>query len=166
MEYKNRLQVFNVPSTNISNLRAFEKRLFNLKIVTIYQLIIFLLKEKAELMHSPEFIMPIAIIELLKNGTTNSFKYIGEPNGCDFQFRKRARRSINTSLYPQRFHGRVYIYYPERQIVIVSENETDPTSISTGLFHLNEKYHHRIIRLKLKINLNVPIAMRSIKTKI
>ena len=78
---------------------------------------------------------------------------MGDPVESDFQFRKRARRTRKSTTYIQRFHGRVYIF--QDVIIIVTETETDPTDLESGLIHFAEgqnllpgfEVEHRIIRL-------------------
>lgn len=131
-----------------SKLRAFEKRLYELRECTLQELIRFLIAEKAEFAHSPEAGIILMGIETLITGKLNvkTIKYWGDSLGSDFQFRKVAKRkSRKITPLPQRFHCRVYLF--DQEIVVVTETETDPKDPLSGFIHLSENPEHRIIRL-------------------
>ncbi len=114
-------------------------------------LIFYLTNEKAEFVISPELGILLEGIAALSTGelNLNTISHWGDPLGSDFQFRIVAKRkSKKQSPFPQRFHGRVYL--AEQEIVVVTETETDPRNIQSGLQHLSETTKHRIIRLKRK----------------
>ena len=135
-----------------SKLRAFEKRIYELDECTPFDLYRFLVYENVEIMIPPEWgsiIMGIQYI-LTKEINLNTMKYWGDPLGCNFQFRKVAKRkSRKNNPLPLRFHGRVYL--DDQVIVVVTEIETDPKDIPSGITHLIESHEHRIIRFRRKV---------------
>ena len=111
----------------------------------------FLADERAEFVFPPEFGVILEGIEAFRTGKLNlkTIRYWGDPLGCDFQFRKVAKRkSKKTTPLPQRYHGRVFL--DNQEIIVVTETETDPRDFRSGVQHLSERHEHRIIRLQRK----------------
>lgn len=164
MDIKTREDALSAPPTPRYKLKAFERRIANLKIYDQEDFIKFLYTERCENVYDPVRGFNEIMKEYNLTGRLHlsNIRYIGEPLGCDFQFRKDARsREIiigeKAYIVPQRFHCRVYLNYPE--IVVVSETEINPDNIGTGILHLLEtrgllkdisKPEHRIIRIQYR----------------
>lgn len=162
MQIRGRDDAIQAKSTTKSKLRVFEKRIYDLKECSLMEFIQFLLKERIKLVYTPESALIGAAIKGIINQekTVNLLEVLpimGETLGSNFQFRKKARRTKSSTSYPQRFHGRVYVF--DNEIVIIIETETDPRDIESSLIHLAEgkgylpgfEVEHRVIRLKRKI---------------
>ena len=152
MQIKTREEALKAPPTPKSQLRAFERRLYDLQECSLLDLFRFLAREKAKIMRSPELGGLIMGLELLlcQQIDVTDTRFWGEQLECDFQFYKTARRkSIKTTPLLQRLHGRVYL--AEREIVVVTHTETDPREPVSWIFHLTEEgVEHRVIRLGRK----------------
>ena len=151
MEIKSRKEALIAPPTPKSKLRAFEQRIYDLGECTPNELYWFLNKNNAEIMFSPEWgLLFMGIGAYLTNEINlNDMKLWGDPLGCNYQFRKTARRE-SRSILPQRYHGRVYIDAHLIVVVIETETETDPQDVPSGIIHLLKNPEHRIIRLRRK----------------
>ncbi|MFQ5818771.1 MAG: hypothetical protein ACE5I5_02165 [Candidatus Heimdallarchaeota archaeon] len=151
MRITSREDALSAPVTPKSKLRAFERRLYDLHACSLHELLQYLTDEQAEFMISTEAGVVVMGIQALLTGNINlnTMRYLGDPLGCNFQFRKVAKRAsrIMTPL-PQRFHGRVFL--SDYKIVVVIETEIDPLDTLSGILHLSERTEHRIIRLHRK----------------
>lgn len=164
MDLKTREDALTSPPTPIYQLKAFEKRMADLKIYNLEDFLEFLYNEECEGVYDPLTGFNVMIQEY---NTTKSFpwpkmQYIGESLESDFQFRKVARKrdmiiAEKVLNFPQRFHCRVYI--SENKYVVISETEIDPKNIKTGVAHLLEgkgllknhpKPEHRIVHIQLR----------------
>lgn len=152
MQITSREEALNAPPTPKSQLRAFERRLYELQACTPSELLRFLAHENCKIMLAPEWgglLMGLELFLFQQIDLTNT-KLWGEQQECDFQFRKTSRRkSIKTTPFPQRLHGRVY--FAEREIVIVTHTETDPAGPFSWIQHLAEEVtEYHVIRLGRK----------------
>lgn len=151
MQITSREDALIAPPTPKSKLRKFEQRLYEIHECSFWDLLVFLDAEKTQFVFPSEIGLFLEGIETLRTGKLKlkTIKHWGDPLGCDFQFRKVAkRRSRKTTPLPQRFHGRVYL--EDQEIVVVTETETDPEDIPSGIVHLIESHEHQIIRLRRK----------------
>lgn len=164
MDIQTREEALSVLPTPRHKLKAFEKRMFDLKVYGLEDFVKFLYTEKCEGVYDPVTGFDKMMDEYYSTGRFPwpKMQFIGELLESDFQFKKMARsREMliggTPYLLPQRFHCRVYL--DGKEIVILSETEINPEDFGTGLAHLFEgqgmlmnhpKPEHRIIRIKIK----------------
>lgn len=163
-DIKNREEALSAPVTTKYELKPFEKRIVSLRIYDLEGFLSFLYNEMCDNVFDPV----TGVNEIIKvyNQTGrfsfSDMQYIGEPLGCDFQFRKDAssREMVmgeKKYLIPQRYHCRVYL--EDDGITIVSEIEINPENVGAGILHVLEgrgllkdysKPEHRIIRIQYR----------------
>jgi len=164
MDIKTREEALSAPSTSKYKLKAFERRIADLRIYELDDFVRFLYSEKCEGVYDLGKGVSEMMKEYYQTGRfpLSDIQYIGDSLESNFQFRKDARSremvvGEKTDIYPQRFHCRVYL--KDDTIVIVSETEIDPKDVKTGVAHLLEgqgelkrhpKPEHRIIRIQYR----------------